>query len=59
MNIYIQDFGWAGCIIVIASSEEEAREMMKASRNHNYDPLQPVDMKEIQPGVVHINYGDS
>lgn len=56
MKVYVADFGWAGSIVVIATSEEEARNMMKDQCN--YEDGCVITVKDIAPGLVHANYGD-
>ena len=55
MKVYIQEISWMGCIIVIANSESEDREIM--SSDENYEANRGITEKEICIGVVHINYG--
>lgn len=50
------DCSWMGCIIVVADTEENAREMMKTE--HNYDPKRDIDKHEIVKGFQYSNYGD-
>ena len=60
LKIYIQDHTWAGCIVVCAENEEEARELMKsASGSYNYSPSEPVEELPIEKGLIHVNLGDS
>lgn len=56
MQIYIMDAGWAGCIVVIADSEEEARAMMK--NEPNYDSSIELEVQDIRNGVVIVSLGD-
>lgn len=56
MRIYIQDHAFNGMIIVIASSFEEARELM--SDYPNYNPFRAVEVHEIKNGFSYANYGD-
>lgn len=56
MKIYIQDHSWMGMIVVIASSEIEARELMK--QYHNYDMIVEIKSYEIKNGFSFANYGD-
>ena len=61
MKIYIADFGWAGCIFVVANSLEEAKEFMKqdydvANSYNNMNP--PIDEYEITNGFIYSNSGD-
>lgn len=56
-HIYIQDHNWAGCIVVLAFDEEEAREMMRGQPN--YDEKTPLTSYDImRTGLVHVNLGD-
>lgn len=57
MKIYIQDLGVYGCIVVIAETPDEARTFMVSE--YNYDPDKPIEEKEITPGFVFSNLGDS
>lgn len=57
MKIFTQDHGWAGAIVVIASNETEARELMKGC--YNYDVSVPVMEHEIKNGFRFVNLGDS
>ena len=57
LKIYIAEYGWAGCIIVIAGSEEAARELMAVEPNYN--PNTKLVVKGLGAGWVHANYGDS
>ncbi len=56
MQLYYMDCGWAGCIAVWASSEIEARDMMKEVAN--YDESRPVEVKQLVPGIIICNLGD-
>lgn len=57
MQIYIQDLGWRGSIVAIADNEEEAREIMKIEDNYEAD--KPLEVKNIEKGLVWIDYGDT
>ncbi len=57
MKLYVQDHGWAGCLVVIAYSEVEARMYMEG--RYNYAPLKEVDEMEIVCGLLIENTGDS
>ena len=57
MKIYTQDHGVYGHIVVVASDETGARELMKSCRN--YDPDQDVWGFAILKGLVIENLGDS
>ena len=54
--IFTQDNSWAGCIFVIAKTEEQARKLMQAERN--YEPEREVEKHEFSEGFVYANYGD-
>lgn len=56
-KIYIQDYGWAGCIMVIATSEHDARQLMLG--NYNYSDNRKLIEREIKVGIIHENMGDS
>lgn len=56
MHIYVQDHGWAGCIVVIADSEEEARTMMVGEPN--YEAKHGLQVLDICKGLVIANLGD-
>lgn len=56
MKLYIQDCSWRGSIIVIANSQEEARELMKDA--YNYEPDNDIEEDEIRHGFVYVNLGD-
>lgn len=56
MKLFIQDCGWRGSIIVIANSQEEARQLMKGA--YNYEPDGNIEEEEIEHGFVYINLGD-
>lgn len=56
-KIWIQDHSWAGCLIAVAFSEEEARDMMRGKEN--YSDKTPLTFHDIMTlGLVHVNYGD-
>ena len=56
MKMYIQDCGWRGSILVVANSEEQAREMM--ADEYNYEPNRSVVEEEIKLGFIFSNLGD-
>ena len=56
MKVWIADCEWAGCVVVIAGTEAEARVMMEP--HDNYVANQPITSQEIVPGLVYANYGD-
>ena len=56
-SIYIMECGWAGCIIVVAFSEEEAVDLMKGELNYeNGKKLIRRNLMDV--GIVHVNLGD-
>jgi phosphoribosyl-AMP cyclohydrolase len=57
MKIYIQDCSWAGCIMVIAQNEEQARIIM--TQYYNYQANREVTEHEIVDGFSYCNLGDS
>lgn len=54
--IWFMDCSWAGSIMVVAQTEEEARTFMEAEEN--YDPKLPVMRYEIERGLVLAHLGD-
>jgi hypothetical protein len=56
MNLYIQDSGVYGMIIVAASDEPEAREKMESFSNYSEDDY--VEEFEFTSDFVYANYGD-
>jgi len=56
MKLYVQEHLWAGVIIVIATSEFDAREKM--CKYHNYDSFGEVLEYEIDENFEYANYGD-
>lgn len=59
MKIYIQDYSWAGMIVVVADNEQEAREIMRSEHRTHYSDQNPVTEHEIVKGFVAVNLGDS
>lgn len=57
MKLYIQDHGWAGVLVAVADSEQEARAMFEG--HYNYNSEQALEEKEITKGIVVENLGDS
>jgi hypothetical protein len=47
---------WAGCITVVETTEELARERMKTWENYN--PDQPIEKHEIRQGLELGSLGD-
>lgn len=56
LKIFVQDNGWRGSILVISSSEENARKQMAGEAN--YFAEDPVIEHEIKEGFIFANYGD-
>lgn len=56
MKIFIQDNGFAGMIIVVAETEERARQFMW--EYHNYDPKKSIQSFEIEYGFSYSCLGD-
>lgn len=59
MKIYIQDYSWAGMIVVVADNEQEAREIMRNEHSSHYTDKNSVTEHEIVKGFVAVNLGDS
>lgn len=60
LKIYTQDHGWAGVIIVTATSVEEAHKIMEEKYSYpgNYDPKVEIEENEID-GFTYENRGDT
>jgi hypothetical protein len=56
MKIFTQDNGWAGCIVVTAKDENDARSKMECAQN--YDRAQDVVEWDINSDFFFANYGD-
>lgn len=56
LKIYSMDCSWRGCIVVVATSEETARELM--SQAYNYDPKGIIEVHDIKDGFFFYNLGD-
>lgn len=54
--IFVQDNSYYGNIVVVAKSEEQARELMQ--NEHNYDSTSSILKYDIEDGLVIANYGD-
>ena len=53
--------GWAGSIVVVAASEDEARQMILAEDKCAFDrPIKGdlIHCYDIKPGLIHYNMGD-
>lgn len=50
LKIYTQDWGWRGNILVVAASEEAAREAMKS--DHNYLAGEEIEEHTIEDGFM-------
>lgn len=59
LKIYSQDNTWAGLIVVVAASEEEARLIMAKDASYGYCPERDVEEDAIYEGLSIVNYGDS
>lgn len=57
MQIYIQDHGVYGMIMVIANDEAQARDLM--SNEYNYDAAQALEVEEVRAGFMYVNMGDT
>lgn len=58
MKIYVQDYGWAGCVVVVAESLEAAREMFKKDTSWKGRHQPAVIEYEIKPGHIYTCLGD-
>ena len=61
LKIYVRDMGWAGSIVVVAASEDEARQMILAEDKCAFDrPIKGdlIHCYDIKPGLIHYNMGD-
>ena len=56
LMLYSMDCSWAGMIVVIARSEDEARNLMRSCEN--YEERRPLTVQRIRNGVMIYNYGD-
>jgi putative heme iron utilization protein len=56
-KIWIQDYMYYGCVVVIAPTEEKAREIMSES-SMNYDANARVISRGFEEGLVWENLGD-
>lgn len=57
LKLYIQDHGYRGMIVVIADSEESARQLM--TNAYNYEKNHEVIVEDIKDGFWWYNLGDS
>lgn len=55
MNLYIQDNGINGIIIVVASDEPEAHEKMEVFKNHSWEI--PLNSYEFNDNFAYATYG--
>ena len=58
MKIFIQELHWEGCIVAIAETEEEAREVMNKCENYRHDRELLSYTIGSQPELIHVCYGD-
>ena len=58
LKVWIQDLGWRGCVVVIAATENEARDLMDTDE-FRYDDNKPVESFPIKPGLIYGNLGDA
>ena len=62
LKVYTCDFGWMGGIVVLATSEEEARKLMECCENYcckaSNGQLPCIEELPLEVGIVHCNYGD-
>jgi hypothetical protein len=56
LKVWIQDHSWRGCIVVIAETESQARELM--CDEYNYMEEEELECHEIKCGHIHSNLGD-
>lgn len=56
MFIWIQDHGVYGCIVVVAATEERARELMVGQ--YNYSKKQSLEKFAIEENLIWVNLGD-
>ena len=60
LKLFCQDWSWAGSVVVVAHSEEEARAIMAAEYPLEYDPNKPLeDPVDIVEGAIIRSWGDS
>ncbi len=57
LKIWIQDLGYRGCLMVIASNEKEAREKL-ASYFSEYNTKDLIISREITKDFYYESYGD-
>lgn len=58
LKIYIQDNGWAGMLVAVACSENEARDIMKNEYTYN-EKASLIEVTELKKGMLVANYGDA
>lgn len=57
LKIYSCDFGWAGGVVVVAESLEQAIKKMQSVRP--CEQLDYVQIHDIEPGLAIVSWGDS
>lgn len=57
MRLWIQDLGWRGCTVAIATSEAAARSAM-AEGSWNYADDAPLTPYDLDAGFKFVNIGD-
>lgn len=56
MQLWIQDRGARGCLVVVALTERQAREAMAGQ--WNYSPDSPLESYDLDAGFKFVNIGD-
>jgi hypothetical protein len=56
LYLWYMDCGWRGSIVALASTEEEAHELMEG--NYNYNKKQELEKHEIKKGLMFYDLGD-
>lgn len=57
MQLWIQDRGARGCLVVVALTESAARRLM-AAESWNYSPNEPLEAHDLDAGFKFVNVGD-
>ena len=57
MQLWIQDRGARGCLVVVALTEAAARQLM-ANNSWNYSADEPVESHDLDAGFKFVNIGD-
>jgi len=57
MRLWIQDLGWRGCSVAVATSEAAARALMAAG-HWNYSDKAPLTAYDLDAGFKFVNIGD-